>query len=372
VVPALIGFFFGAFIGSFLNVCIHRLPRNESVVHPPSRCYGCGTPVQWYDNLPLIAWLILRGRCRWCDAPFSIRYWFLELGTALATGALAWAVCGGSHHLSQSVWAASNFTPAVITGCALASLLVLIWFLIVALVIDAEHTIIPDELTKPMQLVAPFLAAASGVILDFGWHPAAWAVMPDPFANFRSGFLAFALPGLLALPLSLPVAKWIYTRFTANAPWSADDHRGFAVGVWWFAGCTAVQIAVTVALLAFGQGPLALFGLLLGSATIGSLVGWWSLYLVGLVGTAVFKRNAMGFGDVKFLAPVGAFLGPVGVVFAFFAAAMVGAVIGLPLRLLGRRELPFGPYLALGTVVVLAAGPQLYQWWNALLMPAGY
>ena len=372
MLAACLGFAFGAFIGSFLNVCIHRLTRNESVVHPPSRCYGCGTLVQWYDNVPLLSWLLLCGRCRWCGAPFSIRYWLLELGTGLVTGALAWAVFG-SHHLGQSVWlgfAPSVTGQAVVLGLTLAGLLVLAWFLIVAAVIDAEHTIIPDELTKPLQLLAPFLAAAAGVVLDLGWHPIAWLTQPDPLGGFRSGLLALALPALFGLPLSLPVARWIYSRYTANAPWSADDHRGFAVGVWWFAGCTAFQLAVAVALLTMGGPWTGAAGALLGAAILGSLAGWWSLYLVGLLGTMAFKRNAMGFGDVKFLAPIGAFLGPLGVVYAFFAAAVVGAIIGLPLRLLGRRELPFGPYLVLGTLVVLAAGPQLARWWSATFMPA--
>ena len=88
-----------------------------------------------------------------------------------------------------------------------------------------------------------------------------------------------------------------------------------------------------------------------------------SLYLVGLLGTIAFRRNAMGFGDVKFLAPIGAFLGPVGVVYAFLAAAVIGTAVGLPLRLLReRREIPFGPYLALGALAMLFAGPAVHHW----------
>ena len=93
------------------------------------------------------------------------------------------------------------------------------------------------------------------------------------------------------------------------------------------------------------------------------MAGWLSLYLVGLLGTLAFKRNAMGFGDVKFLAPIGAFLGPIGVVYAFFAAALVGTIISVPMRLLKEsREIPFGPYLAIGSLMVLYGGPRLHHW----------
>ena len=86
---------FGAFVGSFLNVCVHRLPRNESVVHPPSRCYSCGARVRWYDNLPVIAYLILRGKCRWCGAGFSPRYLVMEVVVSALTALTAWAVVSG-------------------------------------------------------------------------------------------------------------------------------------------------------------------------------------------------------------------------------------------------------------------------------------
>ena len=122
----------GCFLGSFLNVCIHRLPRNESVVHPPSRCYACGTRVAWYDNLPVIAYLLLRGRCRWCGSPFSPRYLVLEVVTGILTAATAWWVLSG-HVLWPEPWQ---------RGVALAALLPLIWLFIVSSVIDLEHMII--------------------------------------------------------------------------------------------------------------------------------------------------------------------------------------------------------------------------------------
>ena len=87
----ILSFLFGTFIGSFLNVCVHRLPRNESVVQPPSRCYACGTRLTWYDNLPIIGWLILWGHCRACGTSFSARYLIAELAVGgLTAAATAW------------------------------------------------------------------------------------------------------------------------------------------------------------------------------------------------------------------------------------------------------------------------------------------
>jgi leader peptidase (prepilin peptidase) / N-methyltransferase len=134
--------------------------------------------------------------------------------------------------------------------------------------------------------------------------------------------------------------------------------------VLWF--CASTMVAMLALALVVWLRPgvwwpaLALHG---AQALFGSLAGWMSLYLVGLIGTLAFRRNAMGFGDVKFLAPVGAFLGPVGVLYAFFAAALIGALVSLPLRLLGgSREIPFGPYLAAGSLLVLVGGPHFHQW----------
>src|SRR5947209_6367544 len=76
-------FFFGAIIGSFLNVCVHRMPRGHSVADGRSRCYACGKTIRWYDNLPLVSFFILQGKCRDCGARFSIRYWLVELLTAI-------------------------------------------------------------------------------------------------------------------------------------------------------------------------------------------------------------------------------------------------------------------------------------------------
>jgi leader peptidase (prepilin peptidase)/N-methyltransferase len=361
---------FGAFIGSFLNVCVHRLPRNESVVQPPSRCYSCSARVRWYDNLPVISYLVLRGRCRWCGAGFSPRYLVMEVLVAALTALVAWAVTSGA--LRPAPWLADLGLPGWMAQAATAGILcAVLWFLVVATLIDLEHLIIPDELTKSFQLAAPLLAMLTTTNTAVGWDAGGWLRSKDIFGTvteqpgaFLVRVLVVAGAAVALLLLTLPLARWIYSRFCPEGErWSEDDHRGFRAGVLWFAAATVLSGCVLAALVAVGS-PVALgAAAALGQGLLGSLAGWWSLYAVGLLGTMAFRRNAMGFGDVKFLAPIGAFLGPVGVLYAFLGAATAGAVVGLPVYLATRRNLiPFGPYLALGSVLALAGGPRLHQW----------
>jgi leader peptidase (prepilin peptidase) / N-methyltransferase len=118
----------GLCVGSFLNVCIHRLPRHESLVRPPSRCPKCGRQLSWFDNIPVLSWLALRGRCRRCGAGIAFRYPLVEIVTAALWILIAWT------------------TPP---GALLASRLVLATGLIVLFMIDLEHHILPNVITLP-------------------------------------------------------------------------------------------------------------------------------------------------------------------------------------------------------------------------------
>lgn len=369
---SLIGFIFGAFVGSFLNVCVHRLPRNESVVNPPSRCYACGTHVQWYDNLPVVSWLVLWGRCRWCGAAFSPRYLLLELMVAGLTAAVVgWAFASPS--AASPFLLSVGVSEPIARAVAGAAVLALVYFLLVSSLIDLDHMIIPDELTKGFQFAAPFLAVLAGTnlghldLLD----PGAWLWRSDVYGNRTLNLNPFAavtgtvvIGTIVSLIASLPLARWIYGRLLPESQrWIEADHHGFRRGVQVFCAVLALSGTALAAIVVFRPGAwwelLAMQGTI---AVFGSIAGWMSLYLVGLIGTVVFGRNAMGFGDVKFLAPIGAFLGPVGVLYAFFVAAILGTALGLPMRLLAsRREIPFGPYLALGAVVVMFFGGDLHH-----------
>jgi leader peptidase (prepilin peptidase) / N-methyltransferase len=118
----------GACVGSFLNVCIHRLPRRISIVRPRSACPVCGKPIPWYDNVPVLSFLILRGRCRRCGAPISPRYPLVEAATAL---------------LFALLFAKHGPTPVFVLQAVLASALVAL------MIIDAQHQILPNAITLP-------------------------------------------------------------------------------------------------------------------------------------------------------------------------------------------------------------------------------
>jgi prepilin signal peptidase PulO-like enzyme (type II secretory pathway) len=382
----LIAFVVGAFIASFLNVCIHRLPRHESVLRPPSRCSSCGTRVQWYDNLPVVSYLMLRGRCRWCDAAFSPRYLVTEVVAGLlSAGIVAWVFAPGKAGV-QAPWL--MWAVSLQPGCAgqvadfathlaaASALLTLAYYLLVSAMIDLEHSIIPDVLTRPFQLAAPLLAVLVGANLAYGEPIGYHWLLNDGSAGpgvelgitggrFLVHVLAISGGVLLFLLLSLIPAHLICKSFSPPAqPWRAEDQRGLRIGVYWFCACTLVAmiaLALVVWLRPAEWWPaLALHG---AQALFGSLAGWLSLYLVRLLGTFAFRRSARGFGDFEFLAPIGAFLGPVGMLYAFFAAALIGTLVSLPLRLFGgSRTIPFGPYLAAGSLLVLVGGPQLHHW----------
>ena len=367
IAAVLVAFLFGTFIGSFLNVCVHRLPRNESVVTPPSRCYSCGTHLTWYDNLPVLGWLLVWGRCRWCGTAFSPRYLFAELAVGALTAGTTWWV-----FVTGTPWAPLGWGAV---AAQLAALLVLVWTLYVSSLIDLDHLMIPDEITKSLQVLAPFLAVAAATGLGIEDPlPAGWLMHTDVFGVTTTDpqhlllWMGGIVGGTVALLLaSVPLARWVYSTFTAAAPWTEDDHRGFRIGVWWFCVCTTIHMLALTALVLLHPGAWwMLAAIALAQAILGSLAGWCSLYVVGFLGTIAFRRNAMGFGDVKFLAPIGAFLGPVGVIYAFFAAAIVGTCIGVPQRLLkSMREIPFGPYLAVGSLTVIVGGGRFHHWFFA-------
>ena len=216
----LCAFAFGACVGSFLNVVIYRVPKEESIVRPGSHC-GCGQPIQWHDNIPILSWLFLRGRARCCGRPFSARYPFVELLTALL-----FVACWLTHPPAVAV------CGAIFIGC-----------LIAATFIDLDHFIIPDAFTIGLAVVGVLLSLAVPALHGVG-----------------SGYFLI------------------------------DSIRSG------------------------------------GSAVIGVLIGSGVVLWIALLAETLLKKEAMGFGDVKFVGAIGAFCGWQGAVFSVFGGAVVGTV----------------------------------------------
>jgi leader peptidase (prepilin peptidase)/N-methyltransferase len=261
---------FGLIVGSFLNVCIARIPLESSIISPPSHCPRCNTPIRWYDNIPLVSFAVLRGRCRTCGQRISWRYPLVELLNGLL---FLWAIIE------------FGFTGEAILVMALCSTLVVITF------IDLDHQIIPDVITYPGMViglgVAPFFMSTLAVPLSFGLG----TVLP-PMGQYGTAFL---------------------------------------------------------------------------NAFIGLVLGGAPLYLIGLLWEKLRKVEAMGGGDVKYMSMVGSFLGWKGAFLTIMLGAVSGSIVGVALILLKKHRadnvIPFGPFLAFGTLLTLFRGPEIIAWY---------
>ena len=260
-------FAFGAVVGSFLNVCIHRMPLDQSVVFPPSHCPQCDQRIRWADNIPLVSYLALGRKCRNCGTKISARYFIVELLTAVLF-LLMW--------LKLTQWDdppvhGIYFLKAAIYWMVIAGL-------IVATFIDFEHYIIPNEITFGGIVVGVLLSAIYPPLMD------------------------------------------------ANS----------------------VQVSIV-------------------RSVLGVLVGGLTLLVVATVGEMIFRKEAMGMGDVKFLAAIGAFFGWQSTLFTIFVSSLLGGVIGLILVIGSKKgwhsRIPYGPYIALGALLWMFCGNEIMKWY---------
>ncbi len=262
----------GLVVGSFLNVCISRIPEEESVVKPRSRCPRCRKLIAWYDNIPVISYIILRAKCRSCGEKISFQYPLVEILYALM---LIHLYFGFAHmDLSRNFLLLAVGYYGVFCAC-----------LLVATVIDLFHYIIPDEVN------------IAGIIV--------------------------AVAGAVAFPV--------------------------LVG-----------------------GESMLDGLI--HSVLGISAGFIILRLVVWLGAIIFRKEAMGLGDPKFLAMIGAFLGWKQVLLVIFLSSFLGALIGGLFVLIVRKNksdtvIPYGPFLALGAYISMLYGDRLINWYFALIQP---
>ncbi len=350
-------FILGAVIGSFLNVCIYRMPLDLSVNEPKrSFCPHCKYQIPWHQNIPLLSWLLLRGKCANCGAPITFRYFGVELLTALLFLA-AWLKSWRSDHweLVFPLW-------------------ILLGLMIVATFIDFEHFIIPNEITwggvaagLVLSLAIPSMMGVDSHLMSFLWSAAAAA------AGYAALWLVVELGkkafGKKRIELEKPEA-FTWTRHGDDAELVAGEET-----MKWsdlFSRESDVLIMhVTEAKIGektYGETTLTFYynRLLVESDE-------YELdkldQLSGTVTGMVIPREAMGFGDVKFIAAIGAFLGLRAVFFTIMTGSVIGAVIGLLMIAIGRREwsarIPFGPYLALAATIWIFFGPELLDaYWN--------
>lgn len=341
-------FALGSIVGSFLNVCIHRMPLGLSVISPPSHCPHCRYSIPWFLNIPLLTWLYLRGRCANCSAPISIRYFLVELLTALLFSA-CWIVFG-------------RFSPAVaLVYCLFVS------GLIVATFIDFEHFIIPDEITLggmaagfACSLLVPALHGTVSVTSALkssliGMGVGAGII----YFVLRIGKLLFGRHRIV-LPAETPI---LFTETSVRLPDKEVPYEEI-----FYRESDAVRIEarrVEMVDRCYQNVPVKLSPSLLQ-------VGEDEFkpedvpYLQAISAEVVLPREAMGLGDVKFMGAIGAFLGWKAVLFALMASSTIGAAVGITTILLRRqssRVLPYGPYIALAALIWIFGGARLVEWW---------
>jgi len=352
---SIFAFILGAAVGSFLNVCIYRLPRDLSVNQPRrSFCPACKKPIPWHQNLPLISWLVLRGRCANCGSKIAFRYFAVELLTAL---------------LFLAIW--QNFSwPMAITYWIFVS------FLLVGTFVDFEHFIIPDRVTIG-GIIAGFIASLA--------VPTLMDTDSRVVAGIRS--LLAAVVGYVILLLVLEAGKIAFgkKRIRLDAPtpftWKRQgDDADFVVGseqsLWsdHFARekdrlllqCDEAKIDSHTygnTTLDFHHDRVAVEG---NEFVLDNLIE-----ISGVVRELQIPREAMGRGDLKFLAAIGAFLGWRAVLFSLFAGSLLGSIVGLITLVVGKRvwsaKLPFGPYLALGALTWMFFGDAFLRWYLGLV-----
>ena len=350
-------FVLGAAVGSFLNVCIYRLPADLSINRPRrSFCPACKKPIPWHQNLPLISWVLLRGRCANCGSTIAFRYFAVELLTAL---------------LFLAIWQSFPWQVAI-------AYWIFISFLIVGTFIDFEHFIIPDRVT------------IGGIIAGIAASLAVPALMETDSriaAGVRS-VLGAAL-GYLILLLVLEAGKLAFgrkrIRFDAPTPFTwtkREDDADLVVGseksLW------SDHFAREKDRLLLECGEAKIDNHTYGNVTLDfhydrvNVEGEEFLLdhvseISGVACELLIPREAMGRGDLKFLAAIGAFLGWRAVLFSLFAGSLLGSIVGLITLIVGKRvwsaKLPFGPYLAFGAVSWMFFGDLFLRWYGGLLNP---
>jgi leader peptidase (prepilin peptidase) / N-methyltransferase len=351
-------FVFGGIVGSFLNVCIYRMPLGLSVVYPPSHCPHCKYSIPWFLNIPLVTWLMLGGRCKNCGAPISARYFLVELLTAVMFLS-CWLSFG-----RQSVLLAIVFS-------------VFLAGLIVATFIDFEHFIIPDEITIGGAVVG-FLISALLPALHGQSSKAGGAVQGllgigvgagIVYSILRLGKLFF---GRQRLSLA-GESKIIFSDTSVHL-----EDRDIPYEELLYRKSDAIVLhARTVELVdrCYKDVPVRLkrASLQIGDDTLDPEQVH---FMEAVSAEIVLPREAMGLGDVKFMAAIGAFLGWQAVFFSLMISSVIGSMVGIALILMRKREwssrLPYGPYIALAAVIWVFLSPGLQHTWFDNLSVIGH
>jgi len=356
-------FAFGCCVGSFLNVVIYRLPRDKSIITPPSACPACGKRIHFYDNIPLISWLLLGAKCRYCKASISPRYFIIELLTGLIFVSLFILYFRSDLH--------ARIGPFLGDGWFIYLLhIILLAAFIAASAIDLELWVIPLPICWFVTAVGLIGSAIAVYIID---PSLIREYLLLPSASAKAGLLTVgALAGLAVswMLLATGLIKRSYeSEWSEDLPGKSEEssesqfnHRMEACKEILFLlpiiVCSAASFwliretaAINTWWLDFSQRPV--IAGLLGSLW-GYFVGCGVVWTTRILGTLAFGKEAMGLGDVHLMGAAGAVIGPIFVVVAFFIAPFFGlAWAGFQMFFKKTRQIPYGPFLSLGIFAVM-------------------
>lgn len=367
---------YGACVGSFLNVVIYRMPQGISIVKPRSSCPGCKHTLAGYDNVPVLGWLWLGGKCRYCKAPISVQYPLIEACCAALFGGVYWLdYHSGLRPMFMEAGLAATWPALVMQLALVASLLA-------ATVIDARLYIIPVRIPQAVTVAALVVLPVASV-----WLPAMEQTAPvvraggvGIAAGGAAGLaLAYLLLRLKLLPRSFDEMEETLDQTAADDAFLSHPHpRREVLKESLFVGLPLLGAVVGYMIMFVPQGYVAeadLYPLavrVLSGVVCGYLVGAGVVWGIRIFGTLAFGKEAMGLGDVHLLAGVGAVVGAMDSVLVFFVAPFLGLAGTAVIGGLGRlwksqgRVIPYGPYLAGATVGVMIFRQPLWEFFGIL------
>ncbi|MGA1982928.1 MAG: prepilin peptidase [Acidobacteriaceae bacterium] len=322
----LLGFLLGLLFGSFLNVCISRLPEHESIVAPRSRCMACGHTIRWYDNIPILSWLLLRARCRDCKALISWRYPAVELAVAL-------------------------------------------WFYLNVALLETWFA-----LSKLTPFFRPFNLTTIAAVIHNGGFVLAWSAQLL-LEQTDTAILGFLLIGLMVMDWRTQRLPDAFTLTGIAIGFALTCAKAFflAPGEGDIVLNTTHQLRLSSPGSFAAQGNVLMTGaeaMVLGR--IAAIAGAALLLLViRWIYKALRKRDGMGLGDVKLLAMIAAFLGFGESLVALFAGVLAASIYGITLlarkKAGGATKLPLGSFIAAGGLFAALFGHPIVDWYVSLL-----
>ena len=378
--PAVFVFVLGACVGSFLNVVIYRLPNNMRLLVPPSSCPSCKHRLRFFrENIPILGWVAIRGKCRYCKAPVSIEYPIIEMITALlflTCYALCYWVPMSTPFLGEIFGSWWHDNGVIRTLPMFLSLLTLVAGLLAMTVIDARTFTIPIQIPVFMTIVA-FVAAIVQPHLNMRHVPE--QLWPYPLISWTWAGAAFG--GMIGVFISTVLLKLGLFKY------SFADYEEYIKGdeilaVYPHARremmkellfVIPILVGFIIGWMAFYEsGVPALEVQGIAGSVLGYLVGGAFVWGIRIFGSLAFGKEAMGLGDVHLLAGVGAVVGWWDPILIFFIAPFSGilwAGFSVLFEKMGKqcKEIPYGPHLAVATLVVVFASPVVHRFWTVAM-----